>query len=141
MQFKMLDLEHNRQWGAALLVMQPSQKMQELRSVGRVVAVVIGATLASVLLAIGMPTCVIAVVISAVIVCMAATHTSRWYFTAAFTTFMAFWMLLYQQTDSGQIEYRFFECVLETVAGEAIAYFFGLLLPKVFEYVSRHHAL
>jgi uncharacterized membrane protein YccC len=125
--------------GAALLVMRPSQEMQELRSVGRVVAVVIGATLASVLLAISVPTWVIAVVESAAIVCMAATHTSRWYFTAAFTTFLVFWMLLYRQTGSGQIEYRFFERVLETIAGVAIAYFFGLLVPKWLAYVSRRH--
>jgi uncharacterized membrane protein YccC len=126
--------------GSALLVMRPSQEMQGLRSVGRVVAVVIGATLASLLLTIGVPTWVIAVVASAAIICMAATHTSRWYFTAAFTTFLVFWLLLYQQTGSGQIEYRFFERVLETVAGVAIAYCFGLLVPKVLAYVSRHHA-
>jgi hypothetical protein len=71
---------------------------------------------------------------------MAATHTSRWYFTAAFTTFLVFWMLLYQQTGSGQIEHRFFERVLETVAGVAIAYFFGLLVPKVLAYVSQGHS-
>jgi uncharacterized membrane protein YccC len=126
--------------GAALLVMRPSKEMQELRSVGRLVAVLIGATAASVLLALGLPTWVIAVVAPAAIVCMAATHTSRWYFTAAFTTFLVFWLLLYQQTGSGQIEYRFFERVLETVAGVAIAYFFGLLVPKMLAYVSRDHA-
>jgi uncharacterized membrane protein YccC len=126
--------------GAALLVMRPSQEMQEIRSVGRLVAVLLGAFSASVLLAIGVSTWVIAVVASAAIVCMAATHTSRWYFTAAFTTFLVFWMLLYQQTGSGQIEYRFFERVLETVAGVAIAYFFGLLVPKLLAYVSRRHA-
>jgi uncharacterized membrane protein YccC len=125
--------------GAALLVMRPSQEMQEIRSVGRLVAVLLGAFSASILLAIGVSTWVIAVVASAAIICMAATHTSRWYFTAAFTTFLVFWMLLYQQTGSGQIEHRFFERVLETVAGVAIAYFFGLLVPKVLAYVSRRH--
>jgi len=126
--------------GAALLVMRPSQEMQEIRSVGRLVAVLLGAFSASVLLAIGVPTWVIAVVAPAAIVCMAATHTSRWYFTAAFTTFLVFLMLLYQQTGSGQIEHRFFERVLETVAGVAIAYFFGLLVPKLLAYVSRRHS-
>jgi uncharacterized membrane protein YccC len=126
--------------GAALLVMRPSKEMQELRSVGRLVAVVIGATAASVLLALGLPTWVIAVVAPAAIVCMAATHTSRWYFTPAFTTFLVFWLLLYQQTGSGQIEYRFFERVLETLTGVAIAYFFGLLVPKMLAYVFQDHA-
>ena len=125
--------------GAALLVMRPSQEMQELRSVGRLVAVLLGAFSASVLLAIGVSTWVIAVLASAAIICMSATHTSRWYFTAAFTTFLVFWLLLYQQTGSGQIEHRFFERVLETVAGVAIAYFFGLLVPKGLAYVSRRH--
>jgi uncharacterized membrane protein YccC len=126
--------------GAALLVMRPSQEMQELRSVGRLVAVLLGAFSASVLLAVGVPTWVIAVVAPAAIVCMAATHTSRWYITAAFTTFLVFWMLLYQQIGSGHIVYRFFERVLETVAGVAIAYFFGLLVPKVLASVSRREA-
>jgi uncharacterized membrane protein YccC len=125
--------------GAALLVIRPSQEMQELRSVGRLVAVLLGAFSASVLLAIGVSTWVIAVLASAAIICMSATHTSRWYFTAAFTTFLVFWLLLYQQTGSGQIEHRFFERVLETVAGVAIAYFFGLLVPKGLAYVSRRH--
>jgi uncharacterized membrane protein YccC len=126
--------------GAALLVMRPSQEMQEIRSIGRLVAVLLGAFTASVLLAIGVSTWVIAVVASAAIVCMAATHSSRWYFTAAFTTFLIFWMLLYQQTGSGQIEHRFFERVLETVAGVAIAYFLGLLVPKLLASVSRRQA-
>lgn len=48
--------------GAALLVVRPSKELQELRSVGRLVAVLLGAFSASVLLAIGVPTWVIAVV-------------------------------------------------------------------------------
>lgn len=117
--------------GAALLVMRPSKELQEIRSIGRLVAVLLGAFAASVLLAVGVPTSVIGVVAPAAIVCMAATHTSRWYFTAAFTTFLVFWLLLYQQTGSGQIEHRFLERTLETLAGVAIAYFFGPLVPKV----------
>jgi hypothetical protein len=117
--------------GAALLVMRPSRELQELRSVGRLVAVVLGATAASALLAVGVPTWVIAVVAPAAIVGMAATHASRWYFTAAFTTFLVFWMLLYQHTGAGQIEHRFWERILETLAGVAIAYFYGLLVPEV----------
>ena len=104
------------------------------------IAVIIGATLASLLLALGVPIWVIAVVASATIVCMAATHTSRWYITAGFTTFLVFWMLLYQQTGSGQIEYRFFERVLETVTGVAIAYFYGLLVSRLLAYLSQRHA-
>lgn len=123
--------------GAALLVMRPSKELQEIRSVGRLVAVLIGAFSASALLAIGVPTWVIGVVAPVAIVCLTATHTSRWYFTAAFTTFLVFWLLLYQQTGSGQIAHRFFERTLETLAGVAIAYFFGLLVPRLLASTSQ----
>jgi hypothetical protein len=105
-----------------------------------VVAVVLGATAASALLAVGVPTWVIAVVAPAAIVGMAATHASHWYFTAAFTTFLVFWMLLYQHTGTGQIEQRFWERTLETLAGVAIAYFYGLLVPEVLDRAAGDRA-
>jgi hypothetical protein len=126
--------------GAALLVMRPSHEMQEIRSVGRLIAVLVGAFSASLLLAIGVPTWVIAIVAPAAIIGLAATHTSRWYLNAAFTTFLVFWMLLYQQTGSGQIAHRFFERALETLAGVGIAYFFGLLVPRALEGYAQRHA-
>jgi hypothetical protein len=56
------------------------------------------------------------------------------------TTFLVFWMLLYQQTGSGQIAHRFFERTLETLAGVAIAYFFGLLVPRALEGYAQRRA-
>jgi hypothetical protein len=58
-----------------------------------------------------------------------ATHRSRWYVTAAFTTFLVFLMLLY--SDPHTATKRFNERVLETLLGVGIAYFYGLALPAV----------
>ena len=71
---------------------------------------------------------------------LAATHTSRWYLNAAFTTFLVFWTPLYQQTGSGQIAHRFFERTLETLVGVGIAYFSGLIVPRVLEGYAQRRA-
>jgi len=116
---------------AALLVMRPSAEMQRLRSVGRVLAVTAGAAAAA-----GIATvtsapgwyCVVALV---AVAGAAATRGSRWYVTPAFTTLLAISMLIYSHPqDAGS---RFGERVGETILGVAIAYLFGLLLPRLLD--------
>jgi uncharacterized membrane protein YccC len=116
---------------AALLVMRPSAEMQRLRSVGRVLAVTAGAAAAA-----GIATvtsapgwyCVVALV---AVAGAAATRGSRWYVTPAFTTLLAISMLIYSRPqDAGS---RFGERVGETILGVAIAYLFGLLLPRLLD--------
>lgn len=116
---------------AALFVMRPSNEMQELRSIGRIASVFIGALVASLMLAQDLQPAVIALIGFAALVAMAATHASRWYITPGFTTFLVFWMLLYDEASAANIEHRFWERVLETLLGVAIAYFFGLVIPKL----------
>jgi hypothetical protein len=114
---------------AALLVMRPSADMQELRSVGRVVSVVVGALaaagLAILTTAPGWYSAAILVVLAGV----AATRPSRWYVTPLFTTFIAISMLLYANPTDAQS--RFNERVGETLLGVGLAYFFGLVVPAV----------
>ena len=117
--------------GATLLVMRPSKEMQELRSVGRIVAVLIGATVAAWLLTLNLTPIPVAVIGATAVIAAAATNASRWYVTPAFTTFLVFWVLLYGKTGNGDIERRFLERVLETILGVGIAYFFGLLVPWI----------
>jgi hypothetical protein len=126
------DLEHVG-WvvGATLFVMRPTAQMQEARSIGRIVSVLVGALAASWLLTMNLPPVVIAVVATASIVGAAATRTSRWYVTPAFSTFLVFWILLYGEATTANVEHRIAERVLETVVGVGLAYLFGIGVPKV----------
>jgi hypothetical protein len=56
---------------------------------------------------------------------------SSWYVTPAFSTFLVFWVLLYGDATRASITHRFDERVLETICGVAIAYLYGLLIPKL----------
>ena len=124
------DLEHVG-WAcaAALLVMRPSADMQRLRSAGRILAVAAGALAGAALVRLHPPAAVYSVAIIAVIASAGATHRSRWYVTAGFTTFLVFLMLLY--SDPQTATRRFNERVLETLLGVGIAYFYGLALPAL----------
>ena len=126
----LLDLEHVG-WAcaAALLVMRPAAEMQRLRSVGRLIAVAVGA-----LAAIGLvrldPGAEIHSLASIVAIAGAgATHRSRWYITPAFTTFLVFLLLLCSRPQDAAS--RFDERLLETLLGVAIAYVFGLGIPAL----------
>jgi hypothetical protein len=77
----------------------------------------------------GATAAVYSVAIIAVIASAGATHRSRWYVTAGFTTFLVFLMLLY--SDPHTAARRFNERVLETLLGVGIAYFYGLALPAL----------
>ncbi len=117
--------------GAAFLVMRPVADMQRLRSIGRVLSVFVGALAASWLLSRQLDPVAIALVAGASIVAAAATAASRWYVTPAFTTFLVFWVLLYGDATTASISYRFNERVFETIGGVAIAYFYGLFIPRL----------
>ncbi|MBS1880718.1 MAG: FUSC family protein [Actinobacteria bacterium] len=114
---------------AALLVMRPAAEMQRARSIGRLLAVALGATLAVLMVHLEPANAWFALAALLAIAAAAATHRSRWYVTPAFTTFLVFLMLLH--SDPGDSRFRFNERLLETALGVAIAYFFGLLLPAL----------
>jgi uncharacterized membrane protein YccC len=116
---------------AAMLVMRPSAEMQRLRSVGRVVSVVLGALAAGGLALATTSPGWYSIAIAAVLAAVAATRPSRWYVTPAFTTFIAISMLVYAHPHTAQS--RFNERVGETLLGVALAYFFGLLVPAVLD--------
>jgi hypothetical protein len=124
------DLDHVG-WAsmAAVVVMRPSAEMQTLRSVGRLLSVIIGAFVGVAIAQTEPPTFVYAVVIVVVVAMVAATHGSRWYITPAFTTLLVFLLLLY--SDPASAPHRFGERVGETALGIALAYVFGLVLPQL----------
>ena len=126
----LLDLEHVG-WAcaAALLVMRPAAEMQRLRSVGRVLAVAIGALAAIAIVRLGPSPWVYSLAALAAVAGAAATHRSRWYVTPAFTTFLVFLLLLYSRPQDAAS--RFNERVVETLLGVGIAYAFGLGLPAL----------
>ena len=125
-----LDLEHVG-WatGAALLVIRPAAQVQESRTVGRVVSVVLGATVAIALVRIDPPDAVYAVAMGVAVMGATATVGSRWYVLPAFTTFLVFLMLLVNSPDDAAS--RFWERALETVLGVGVAAAVGLLGPRL----------
>ncbi|MET0766605.1 MAG: FUSC family protein [Aeromicrobium sp.] len=125
-----LDLEHVG-WatGAALLVMRPAPRLQQSRSLDRVIDVVVGAAVAIALITLDAPPWAFALAVVLAVVCVTATAGSRWYVMPAFTTFLVFLMLV--SDDPGDARMRFWERVLETGIGVAVAAFFGLLVPAL----------
>ena len=126
----LLDLEHVG-WAcaAALLVMRPTAEMQRLRSVGRILAVAIGALAAIALVRLSPAAWVYSLAAIAALAACGATHRSRWYVTPSFTTFLVFLLLLYSRPQDAAS--RFNERLLETLLGVGIAYAFGLGLPSL----------
>ena len=114
---------------STLLVMRPTDDMMKLRSAGRAISVFIGAVVAAWLLTKDLSPAAIAIIAAA------ATNASRWYITPAFTTFLILWCVLYANNTSQNITHRTTERVVDTLLGVGIAYFFGLVVPKL---IRRH---
>jgi hypothetical protein len=125
-----LDFDHVG-WAcaAALLVMRPAAEMQRLRSVGRIVAVVIGALLAIALIRLFPPLGWYSIAAIAALAGAAGSRGSRCYLTPGFTTFLVFLLLLYSHPE--QAGSRFGQRVGETLLGVGLAYVFGLALPAL----------
>jgi Fusaric acid resistance protein-like len=121
---------------AALLVMRPAHDMQRLRSVGRVLAVFVGGAVALLLLRADPPGWGYALTCLGVIMLAAGTHGSRWYVTPAYTSVLVLLMLLH--ADPAQAHGRFNERVTASVVGVALAYLFGLLLPRLTDRYRTH---
>ena len=116
---------------AALFVMRPTKEMQELRSVGRVVSVVLGGLVAIAFLRLTPSTELVALLAVFAIAGAAGTRGSRWYVTPFFTTSLVLVMLLYDNPTVANEQWRFAERVDETVLGVGLAYLFGLVLPRL----------
>ena len=114
---------------AALLVMRPTVEMQRLRSVGRLLSVLVGGVAALLLLRSAPPHWAYGCAAVAAITVGAATQGSRWYVLPAVPTFLVLLLLLH--TDPAQAHGRFDERVGATLVGVALAYLFGLLLPRL----------
>jgi hypothetical protein len=116
---------------AALFVMRPTEDMHELRSVGRVVSVLLGALAAVALLRLTPSSELVAVLAVAAIGGAAGTRGSRWYVTPFFTTCLVLVMQLYADPTVANEQWRFAARVGETVLGVGLAYVFGLLVPRL----------
>jgi hypothetical protein len=117
------------QVAAALFVMRPAADMQQLRSVGRVASVTVGALVAAGMASASPDVVWYSLAVAAVLTLASATRPSRWYITPAFTTFLVISLMLYGHPQD--TAYRFNQRVLETLVGVAVAYVFGLLLPAL----------
>ena len=113
--------------GACLLVMRPAPDLVTSRGVGRLVSVLVGALAAVVVADHTSSGAVYAVAVVVVLVGASATHTSRWYVTSAFTTFLVISLLA--GPDAVDTIGRFNERLGETALGVALALLLGTLLP------------
>lgn len=125
--------------GAALFVMRPNMQTAKARAIGRIASVFVGALLASWLLSLRLEPVWIALVAAGALVLAAGTHKSEWYVTPLFTTFLVFWLLLYGDATQASIEHRFWQRVLETLAGVTIAVLFGIVWPTLASRFQRKH--
>ena len=75
------------------------------------------------------PDAVYAVLCVGLLASAAATCSSRWYISSAFTTFSVFLLLLFDHPE--QTAQKFDERVVETILGVALAYLFGWLVPAL----------
>jgi hypothetical protein len=127
-----LDLEHVG-WatGSALLVMRPAPRLQQSRSVHRVIDVVVGAAVATALVTLDAPGWVCGAAVLLAVVCVTATVGSRWYVVPAFTTFLVILLLVADSPDDAGS--RFWERVLETAIGVGVAAVVGLLVPALLD--------
>lgn len=107
---------------STMLVIRPTWDLLSARGVGRVASVVVGGTAAALLLLADLPAPAIAVVLWLVLVMMAATSTSRWYVTPAFTSFLILWALLYDQAERNNVKIKLHERISDTVIGVAVAF-------------------
>jgi hypothetical protein len=112
---------------ACLLVMRPVADMTRSRGRDRVLDVVVGSIVAT-LVVLYFPTPpVLAATVAVALTAMAATRGSRLYVTPAFTTCIVFLLLLYGSPQDA--EFRFLERLLETVLGVGLALLFGVGVP------------
>lgn len=126
----MFDLQHVG-WAtaAALLVMRPGSEQTTVRMIGRVASVCIGGAGAVLLVAAGSTAPIYSTAILVCVAGAAALHTSRWYVTSAFTTFLVLLLLVWPLPDDA--EFRFTERLTETLLGVGLAWLFGVALPVV----------
>ncbi len=112
---------------ACLLVMRPLPDMVRLRGLDRLLDIVVGSLVATLVVRYAATPVVLAGTVLVTITAMAATRGSRRYLTPAFTTCIVFLMLLYGSPQDAQ--HRFNERLAETALGVGLALLFGVALP------------
>ena len=115
--------------GACLLVARPEVDLLRSRGIARVVAVLVGASVAVAVLALEPPSSVYAAVAVLAMAGVAGTTGSRWYITAGFSTALVLLLLLHD--DEAQTAQKVGERVGETVLGVGLAFLFGWVLPSL----------
>jgi hypothetical protein len=123
----------------AMFVMRPTAEMQKLRSVGRVLSVVVGALAAVAFVRTDPGSAVVAIAAVFAIAALGATRGSRWYVSPLFTTFLVLTLLLFSNPTVATEQWRFNERVGETLLGVGFAYLYGLGIPAIATWRDRRH--
>ncbi|WP_232016989.1 FUSC family protein [Gordonia insulae] len=131
------DLDHVG-WAcaAALLVMRPDAALQQWRTIGRFVSVLVGAAAAALLVESAPDSWVFAVAVGVVLAAAGGTRGSRWYILPAFTTFLVILMLT--ADDVASAPGRFAERTGETALGLVVAAVIGFGAPAVSRRFTRN---
>jgi uncharacterized membrane protein YccC len=114
---------------ACLLVARPAAGLLKTRAVGRIIAVTVGAFVAAALVAAQLSGVALATAAAVTVIAAAATRTSRWYITPAFTTLLVFVLML--RPDPEQSQQKVAERIGETLLGVALAAIFAIVIPQL----------
>lgn len=120
---------------AALLISRPAQAVLDARSIGRVIAVLLGATAASIVALLNPADAVIAAIVVLVVAGAAGTAGSRWYVLPFFTTVVVLSMLIGDEVESAP--HWFVERVALTAAGAALAVIAAWLVGRLMPHARR----
>ena len=121
---------------ADLFVMRPTREMQQLLSVGRVVAVFVSSLAAVIFVRTEPSAAAVGAAAVAALAGAGGVRKSRWYGAPAFTTCLVLMLLLYPDATTAQQQQRFNERVGETLLGVAMACILGLAVPHALAWLK-----
>lgn len=125
--------------GSVALVMRPFADMQKFRSAWRIVAILVGVSLASLVLWLNLAPLATAIISVGALSLFGGLHKSRAYVGPAFVTFSVFLFLEYP-AKPGEISHWFLQRMGEVILGVLIAYVVGLAIPALAKMLAKKPA-
>lgn len=123
--------------GTVGFVMRPSEKMQEWRSLWRIVSILSGTMAISMVMFINPHILAVATFSAVMLILLGGVHRSKAYINPFFITCIVFSLVLYPPEKEETILALTGERVLWVIAGVLVAYVFGLLIPKCLKHFRK----
>lgn len=118
---------------ATMLIMRPIDGMVRLRGIGRALSTVAGTISAIVLVQADLPQVLLAATLSASVMFVISTRTSRWYIVPFATSFLILTVISYETENLGLIQQTGWNRIADNLLGAAIALFYGYIVPRVLQ--------